>query len=199
MNVSTPPRIATWLLKWLGCSANNDVILGDLTEQYQHRPRRVWFWKQALIAIVSGFYEEAGANKLRMLGAIFLGWGTWVAFDLLVTLLFVAVLKQRSLLGFYLVALGRWMLSANAGGVISGRVTALVGGQHPRVAVLGYALTVTIAYVARVMYLSFFAGLQFRDLLEPVTFPLAFLHLAAIFVGGLWGTSSRASDGKEHA
>ena len=34
-----PPVIPTWLLRTLGCSPNNEAVLGDLAEDYLRKAR----------------------------------------------------------------------------------------------------------------------------------------------------------------
>jgi len=51
-----PPGIATWLLKGLGCSADNDAVIGDLTEEFLRGRTSVWYWKQTAVAILAFCY-----------------------------------------------------------------------------------------------------------------------------------------------
>jgi hypothetical protein len=47
-----PPRFATWLLERWGSRYRADSLAGDLMEQYQQGRSRVWYWKQAAVAVV---------------------------------------------------------------------------------------------------------------------------------------------------
>ena len=50
MKAPRPPGLALWLLNWL--LPANEPLIGDLIEEFQHRRSRVWFWRQAVAAIV---------------------------------------------------------------------------------------------------------------------------------------------------
>ena len=74
MNPIRTPRIATWLLNHFGCSPRNDELLGDLIERYRSGRSRTWYWKQVLLAVLSGFASEIGTHKSRVLAALTAGW-----------------------------------------------------------------------------------------------------------------------------
>lgn len=67
--MSTPvPEVAAWLLRTLGSGKSIETILGDLTEEYHEGRNRVWFWWQALAAIVITFFTaEEQAMRRRLL------------------------------------------------------------------------------------------------------------------------------------
>jgi hypothetical protein len=65
-----PPGIATWLLKGLGCSADNDAVIGDLTEEFLRGRTSVWFWKQTAVAILAGAFQDLRRHKFRAMAAI---------------------------------------------------------------------------------------------------------------------------------
>jgi hypothetical protein len=69
--VKPPPFLPTWLLKRLGCSANNEAVLGDLAERYQAGKPAAWYWKQTLTAILLGAFEDLRTHKLLTLRAVF--------------------------------------------------------------------------------------------------------------------------------
>src|SRR5437867_7912130 len=58
------PRIASWLLRHFGCSSNNETIVGDLDEHYGRHRSRTWYWKQIVIALMVGFFQEIRTRKL---------------------------------------------------------------------------------------------------------------------------------------
>jgi len=70
-----PPELARWLLNRLGCSPNNEGIIGDLDERYRQGRSRVWYWRQALAAIVSGFVTLIHNNRRLAIRALAIGWG----------------------------------------------------------------------------------------------------------------------------
>src|SRR5262249_37513178 len=69
-----PPKLATWLLTHFGCSPNNEAVLGDLMERYQHTPKKMWYWQQVLLAILASFFKEIWEHKLHAIRALFVGW-----------------------------------------------------------------------------------------------------------------------------
>jgi len=69
-----PPRLPEWLLRHFGASPNNDVIIGDLNEKYQAGQSRWWYWRQVLVAIVAGLWNEVTTHRLLTLRGIVSGW-----------------------------------------------------------------------------------------------------------------------------
>jgi len=69
-----PPKLARWLLNQLGCSPNNEGIIGDLDERYRQGRSRVWYWKQALAAIVSSIFTLVRNNRWLAIRALAIGW-----------------------------------------------------------------------------------------------------------------------------
>src|SRR5436190_1932807 len=69
--VTTPPSVATWLLKSF-CPAEYDSVIGDLLEQYQLARGRFWYWRQVLAIVVLGTYDRVLrrplAPKIDVLG-----------------------------------------------------------------------------------------------------------------------------------
>jgi hypothetical protein len=74
MRSDEPPRIASWLLRNFGCSPNNDAIIGDLNEKYQSGQSRFWYWRQSLLAILAGLWNEFRAHKLWTASGVVTGW-----------------------------------------------------------------------------------------------------------------------------
>ena len=68
-----PPVVATWLLLRLATHRSNEALVGDLTEEFQHRPSRLWYWRQALAAVFVSWWEDVRAHKLLTLRALALG------------------------------------------------------------------------------------------------------------------------------
>ncbi len=52
MKSSRPPILVTKLLEWLASGPHGDALAGDLVEQYRQGRSAVWYWRQALLAIV---------------------------------------------------------------------------------------------------------------------------------------------------
>lgn len=74
MNPISPPKLAVWLLKRFGCSANNDAVLGDLEERFRQGKTAAWYWSQSLIAVIVSAFNEIRRNKWRTFRAVFVGW-----------------------------------------------------------------------------------------------------------------------------
>ena len=73
MIMKQPPKIASRLLTCLGCSADNDAILGDLAERFQEGKPAWWYWKQTLIAIAVSAVEGNREQRTLVLRAAILG------------------------------------------------------------------------------------------------------------------------------
>jgi hypothetical protein len=58
MNSSKPPVLATWLVEHLIPYSRNEALAGDLLEQYSQGRSVAWFWRQVLVAILTGFLTE---------------------------------------------------------------------------------------------------------------------------------------------
>jgi hypothetical protein len=78
MTSKQPPGIATWMLKQFGSGSNNETLLGDLAEQYQHNGSAMWYWRQAMKAIPVSFFREIRAYKRISIGALLRGWAVWI-------------------------------------------------------------------------------------------------------------------------
>jgi hypothetical protein len=53
-------------------------VIGDLDERYYRGRTHRWYWRQSLLAIVSGFFHEIWTHKLLTLRAILVGWTLFV-------------------------------------------------------------------------------------------------------------------------
>jgi hypothetical protein len=71
---TAPPKVARWLLTHFGFSPNNDAIIGDLDERYRQDHSRTWYWRQSLIAIITGLVALIRSNKLLTIRAVVTGW-----------------------------------------------------------------------------------------------------------------------------
>ena len=93
----TPPKSARWLLRQFGSSPNNNAVIGDLDERYREGRSRIWYWRQAAVAIVVSFLNEAWTHKLLTARAILTGW-----------IAFMVSREGLNLTGGLLIALGIW-------------------------------------------------------------------------------------------
>jgi len=74
MNQNQPPKVAKWLLRHFGSSPNIEAIVGDLDERYSQGRSYLWYWREALQAIVTGFCQEVSGHKVLAIRALLLGW-----------------------------------------------------------------------------------------------------------------------------
>ncbi len=68
-----PPVVATWLLLSLATHRSNDALAGDLMEEFQRRPSRLWFWRQAFAAVLVSWWADVRAHRLLTLRAVAMG------------------------------------------------------------------------------------------------------------------------------
>jgi hypothetical protein len=72
------------MLKNLGSGTDNDVLLGDLAEQYREKDSVAWYWRQVLSGIVVGAFKEIRAHKRIAVTALLTGWGMWALYVTLI-------------------------------------------------------------------------------------------------------------------
>ncbi len=70
MKASHPPILATKLLGQLVSGPHGDALAGDLMEQYQQGRSAVWFWRQALLAIIVSFVKDRTLGGPAVLGSL---------------------------------------------------------------------------------------------------------------------------------
>ncbi len=68
------PFLPTWLLKHLGCSSDNDAVMGDLSERYQQGKTAAWYWKQTLVAVIVSAFDEVRGHKWLTFRSVLVGW-----------------------------------------------------------------------------------------------------------------------------
>jgi len=73
MRSTRPPKGATWLLRHFGCSPNNEAIIGDVDERYRQGHSRTWYWREAVIAIISSAFADIRSHKFLGLRAVAFG------------------------------------------------------------------------------------------------------------------------------
>jgi hypothetical protein len=200
MNAKRTPAIALWLLRTFGCSADTELVIGDLVERHEAGESRFWFWRQAITALVRGFLDDALSHKTVMLGTLLLAWTALVTFRWMIVVPNIIyawtldpstlekVTENGQVVGFvapmpwymsYPVAFLVYSILALA---ITGRIAARVGGAHRTAAVLTYACSYVIV---RMMAIGYFFPIN--GVSEVPWYPLAMvtLDVAVILVGGL--------------
>jgi hypothetical protein len=70
MKSSRPPILATRLLGWLGSGPHGDALAGDLIEQYGEGRSALWYWRQALLAIVVSIAKDRTLGGPAILGSL---------------------------------------------------------------------------------------------------------------------------------
>jgi hypothetical protein len=68
------------MLKQFGSGPNNDVLLGDLAEQYRQNGNAMWYWRQAMKGIPVSFFKEIRGHKATAARALLMGWGLWTLY-----------------------------------------------------------------------------------------------------------------------
>jgi hypothetical protein len=69
-----PPRLATRLLTRFSSGDHGEAIAGDLLEQYEARPDRLWYWRQVLSAVRADIVSTIAAHKWGTAAAVIGGW-----------------------------------------------------------------------------------------------------------------------------
>jgi hypothetical protein len=76
LNLLSPPRLATTLLRWFG--PHDEPIEGDLLEGFQRRSgSQMWYSRQVAIAIWVAAVREIGKHPIGVSATIVLGWFVW--------------------------------------------------------------------------------------------------------------------------
>jgi hypothetical protein len=70
VRTSQPPGAATWLLKHLTPDDKNELLLGDLLEDFVQGRSAAWYWRQVLAAIMVGLLQEARVRWIAISWAV---------------------------------------------------------------------------------------------------------------------------------
>ena len=77
MNTPQPPRAARFLLERL--APPNESLVGDLAEAYRGGRSGLWYWRQAVGAIVTGGIREVRVHPVAVIRSLLIGWiAVWV-------------------------------------------------------------------------------------------------------------------------
>jgi hypothetical protein len=76
MRSSQPPIVATWVLTHFGNC--NEVLAGDLVEEYRRGRTVAWYWRQVIVAILVGCSDEIRTHKLLTVRALITGWAALI-------------------------------------------------------------------------------------------------------------------------
>lgn len=156
MRRSDPPRGATWLITRLGCGPTVESLLGDLIEEFGGGRSRLWYWRQAIAAIVIGFGQEIRAHSVLAARAVLTGSSVLVLFGWLVAdplfeqasrvavargLISIGTMNQYEALG--------WMAIGSLGFAGSGWMVSRLHRPNHRPMVLLFASFTTVLQLPR--------------------------------------------------
>jgi hypothetical protein len=191
-----PPALASWLLRRL---VADDVIAGDLLEQYRVGRSRRWYWQQVVVAIVIRIRSDIGGHKLMMLRGLLVGWTFYVLFSYPVIWLgravnheIARVLPSSALWRFFGTVLPSDFLVWVAC-VASGWIVARLHPAHAAAGVFVYATSVLIFEYAVIV-----TGLLQHESPEPIPLWamsigvfLAVIRPLSILIGGVLAAGER--------
>jgi hypothetical protein len=161
------PILATWLLRHLNSSMDNDAVLGDLSERFQDDKTALWFWRQVAVAITISAFNDLWRHKLITLGAMIVGWpifyflGLWI-FNLLSIFttwwppdwLFQAKIGSWSWLNHERFVALYWYSENALGsvlmlviGVVPGWIISRLNRRHCRSIILLFSTTVLLSWI----------------------------------------------------
>jgi hypothetical protein len=104
-----PPRFAVWLMETFNVG---QALTGDVVERYARGRSRVWFWRQAMLAIVFESAKDLVTHKLLFVRAVLVGYGSlWALTSVgyFVLPLFMDVTPVRQLFVFRLLMMVMFM------------------------------------------------------------------------------------------
>ena len=102
---AVPPRLATRLLTRFSSGDHGEAMAGDLLEQYEARPNRLWYWRQVLSVIRADIVSTIAARKWGTAGAIAFGWLLYFVTSFPVNVLVKAVRNETN---WWLASTGRY-------------------------------------------------------------------------------------------
>jgi len=103
------PRFAVWLMETFNVG---QALTGDVIERYARGRSRVWFWRQAILAIVFESAKDLVTHKLLFVRAVLVGYSSLWALtrvEYLVLPLFMDVTPVRQPFVFRLVMIVMFM------------------------------------------------------------------------------------------
>jgi len=182
------PGVATWILKHFGCSPNNEAILGDIEERYQEGPGAIWYWRQIIVALVTGCLNETRAHKWPVLRAIATGWLLHLlVYPVTNETVWTKVLAWLSLNVAGLLVFSMVMAILIFGTITIGWVVARIGAEYKKPAVIGYAIS-SLIYGTSVFFLQQYlfwlrSPIPLTLFLRSIVLPLFLFFLVFAAVG----------------
>jgi hypothetical protein len=74
MRSHQPPRLAAWLLERLASGPTRESLIGDLEEKYRRGRSPVWYWRQAIMAMLLSAGRDIRDHRLIALRAVVITW-----------------------------------------------------------------------------------------------------------------------------
>jgi hypothetical protein len=89
MRSSQPPIVAAWVLTHFG--NRNEVLAGDLIEEYRRGRSAAWYCRQVVVALLIGYGKEIRTHKLLAVRALVIGWAALILSSYLIRTVFESV------------------------------------------------------------------------------------------------------------
>ncbi len=200
MRSSQPPIVATWVLTHF--SNRNEVLAGDLVEEYRRGRTAAWYWRQVLAAIFVGCGNEIRTQKLLTVRAVTTGWAALILSNYLISLPLYRLYSRA------MVALGldpRWfwwshyytyprMFVPCVGGFLSGWLVARFHRTYRVTMVTVYAVSVLLTSFREIFRLATDSLSNSRFVPYLLTYSLTeCLFVVSILLGGLRNTNTETS------
>ena len=191
--MTSPPRIATFVLNRLG--PQNDVLVGDLAEEYSRRQSKWWYWRQVLIAVALHLATDVRGHRLIALRGIVTGVLLLLALEWIIAPIGAGFNRWLLRFPFGLVMMTTipsrfffyWMLRFWTA-VVAGWVVARLHPRQRAIAVLGIVLTVGLMAIFTERFYFLVRNSLTHERFVPYLLTYLFGHavgMAGVLVGGL--------------
>jgi len=200
MRSSQPPIVATWVLTRFG--NGNEVLAGDLVEEYQRGRTAGWYWRQVLVAILVGCGHEIRTQKLLTMRAVITGWAALILYGYLISLPLYK-LYSRVLMALGLGPLRFWwwhyytypiILVPCVGGFLSGWLVARFHRTCRVTMVTVYAVSVLLTSLPEIFRLATNSLSNSRFVPYLLTYSVTeCLFVVSILLGGLRSTNTETA------
>lgn len=74
MSTLNPPRLASWLLRYLGPAYCREALIGDLLEEYAIRQSRCWYWREVCSALLQNWHHLVFRKMFPLCCAMAISW-----------------------------------------------------------------------------------------------------------------------------
>jgi hypothetical protein len=199
MRSSQPPIVAMWVLTHFG--NRNEVLAGDLVEEYQRGRTVAWYWRQVLVAILVGCGNEIRTHKLLTVRALITGWAALILSNYVSVPLYR--LYSRAIMALGLSPLTLWwrhyytypvMFVPCIGGFLCGWLVARFHRTHRVAMVTMYVISVLLVGFPEFLRLATNSISNYRFVSYLFSYSLTeCLFVASILVGGLWSTNTESA------